>query len=53
MPSCSDYASEAVAAHGAIWGSLLAVRRLARCHPFCEPGYDPIPPYDGPVTGAR
>jgi putative membrane protein insertion efficiency factor len=43
VPSCSDYASEAVSMHGAAFGSWLAVKRLARCHPFCRAGYDPVP----------
>jgi len=43
-PSCSEYASEAVATHGAARGSVLAVTRLMRCHPWCEGGVDPVPP---------
>ena len=43
LPSCSDYAAEAVARHGAWKGSLLAARRLARCHPWGGSGYDPVP----------
>ena len=43
-PSCSQYAVEALRAHGAARGLWLAVRRLARCHPFNPGGYDPVPP---------
>jgi uncharacterized protein len=43
-PSCSQYALEAVERHGAWRGSWLSARRLARCHPFCHGGFDPVPP---------
>ena len=46
-PSCSHYAAEAVARHGPRHGSLLAVRRLLRCHPWGGSGYDPVPPAPG------
>jgi putative membrane protein insertion efficiency factor len=42
-PSCSRYASEALGRHGAAKGAWLALRRLARCHPFGTSGYDPVP----------
>ena len=43
-PTCSAYAYEAIQKYGAAKGGLLAVRRLARCHPFSKRGwYDPVP----------
>ena len=42
-PSCSMYAMDALRVHGAVRGSLLAMRRLARCHPWGGWGYDPVP----------
>jgi putative membrane protein insertion efficiency factor len=44
MPSCSEYAREAVVAHGPLFGTWLALRRLARCHPWGGEGWDPVPP---------
>jgi putative membrane protein insertion efficiency factor len=42
-PTCSQYAREALLKHGLFRGLLLAVKRLARCHPFHAGGYDPVP----------
>jgi len=42
-PSCSDYAAQAVSSHGALKGSLLATRRLCKCHPWHPGGVDPVP----------
>lgn len=45
-PSCSNYGLEAVATHGARRGSWLAVKRIGRCHPWHEGGFDPVPPVE-------
>lgn len=42
-PTCSRYAYEAIQKYGALKGGYLAVRRLLKCHPFHEGGYDPVP----------
>jgi len=46
VPSCSEYAAEAVERHGVLRGSEMAMARLLRCHPFAKGGFDPVP-YDG------
>ena len=43
-PSCSRYAEQAIAVHGLGRGSLMAARRICRCHPFSPAGLDPVPP---------
>ena len=64
-PSCSSYAMEAIRVHGSLKGSWLAIRRLARCHPWTPGGVDHVPPKaergasrvatprPAPATGAR
>jgi uncharacterized protein len=44
VPSCSSYAVEAVELHGAVRGTWLSARRLARCQPWGGHGWDPVPP---------
>jgi putative membrane protein insertion efficiency factor len=61
-PSCSNYAYEAIARHGARRGVALALKRLLRCRPFTKGGFDPVPeelqglkpsPVDGPDVVAK
>jgi uncharacterized protein len=55
LPSCSEYAAESIERHGALRGSILALRRVACCHPWGGSGYDPVPPpgaFDRLRTGA-
>jgi uncharacterized protein len=50
LPTCSDYARQAIEKHGVGRGSLLAVARVSRCHPWGDDGFDPVPDeYAGPV----
>lgn len=43
IPTCSEYAIEALEKYGAIKGSYLAIKRILKCHPFHKGGYDPLP----------
>ena len=43
-PTCSQYALDAIDTHGPLKGSWLAIRRVARCHPWGSSGFDPVPP---------
>ncbi len=42
-PSCSCYSHDAIKAHGAIKGAYFSIRRISRCHPWSEGGFDPVP----------
>lgn len=55
LPTCSAYASEAIARHGPVNGGWLALRRLVRCHPWGGFGFDPVPdpPDRAPALGFR
>jgi len=45
-PTCSEYATEAIRECGFIFGVILALKRLLKCHPFHPGGYDPVPQWD-------
>ncbi len=50
LPTCSEYASDAIEKHGTWRGALLALSRIARCHPWGGDGFDPVPDtYVGPI----
>ncbi len=49
IPTCSEYAVQAVKIHGPFKGFLLATRRISRCHPWGTQGYDPVPPKDSSI----
>lgn len=53
VPTCSQYAIEAIQHHGPLKGSLLAAWRLVRCHPFHPGGYDPVIKPTAPRTPIR
>jgi uncharacterized protein len=43
VPTCSEYAYQAISTHGLIRGGLLSIKRILRCHPFNPGGFDPVP----------
>lgn len=44
IPTCSEYALQAVKVHGTLKGFWLAIKRISKCHPWGTHGYDPVPP---------
>lgn len=44
IPTCSQYAIEALEVHGLLKGTWLAIKRISKCHPWGPHGYDPVPP---------
>lgn len=42
VPTCSEYAIEAITKYGALKGGFLAIKRILKCHPFAKGGYDPL-----------
>lgn len=42
VPTCSEYAADAISKYGFLKGSLLSIKRILRCHPFAAGGYDPV-----------
>ncbi len=53
VPTCSQYACEAIGHHGTLRGGLLTAWRLLRCHPLSRVGYDPVPGRDGKKAGSE
>jgi hypothetical protein len=52
LPTCSEYAQEAIRVHGAARGGALALWRLCRCQPLCRGGLDPVPPARAAALGS-
>ncbi|MEW6162483.1 MAG: membrane protein insertion efficiency factor YidD [Nitrospirota bacterium] len=50
IPTCSEYAMEAIEKYGTMRGLYLSLRRLLRCHPFHPGGYDPVNPSSSPIS---
>jgi len=50
VPSCSEYAVQAIKMHGPFKGIWLAIRRISKCHPWGTHGYDPLPPKNRPAS---
>jgi putative membrane protein insertion efficiency factor len=46
LPTCSQYAEEALLLHGPLRGGFYSLKRISRCHPWATPAFDPVPPLD-------
>ncbi len=53
LPTCSQYAKDAVIMHGPLRGSFYALKRILRCHPWAEPMLDPVPLIHDVLTSAK
>ncbi len=54
LPTCSNYAKDALKAHGPLRGFYFSLKRILRCHPWAEPMVDPVPPAsDGPKSATE
>lgn len=53
VPTCSEYAVQAIKIHGPFKGIVLATKRISRCHPWGTHGYDPVPPKEGKSVETR
>lgn len=51
LPTCSEYAQEALRMHGPLRGGYYAVKRISRCHPWAAPAFDPVPPARNGMAG--
>ena len=53
LPTCSEYTQDALRLHGPLRGGYYAVKRMARCHPWATPAFDPVPPVGSRTEGAQ
>ena len=53
LPTCSEYTQDALRLHGPLRGGYYAVKRMARCHPWATPAFDPVPSTGSRTEGAR
>ena len=53
LPTCSQYAKEAVIMHGPLRGSYYTLKRIVRCHPWAKPMFDPVPSVNKMLTSAE